>query len=208
MPFLHWRNITFPMYCVLRVTHCLKTFAWSSFFSRNFPWDCDSREAPTITRQASKHPNACSITFSLLERSSEPRSIWKSLDPVGSHPECEPEYRTKFTFFSQLALKWFGIATAWISIQYLFSYSWQWQIWSTHVISEASSPLATSIWWSLSCEMSHNVGSTTWHPALSDTLWQPVSSLAEIVWKHMPWLGMLGHLGKTGGLTSYNLDSS
>ena len=37
------------------------------------------------------------------------------LENAGTHPECELGYQTlvaKFTFFSQWALKWGGLATA------------------------------------------------------------------------------------------------
>ena len=37
LPFIHWRNIDFTTFCLLRVTDCLEILAWRSFLSTNFP---------------------------------------------------------------------------------------------------------------------------------------------------------------------------
>ena len=122
---LPWRNIAFPAFCVLRVTHCLKTLARKSFFSSNFIWQCDCREGPRSHRERQTNIQT-SLPSRFLCRG-DPKSLGlpgKFLDTAGTHPDCEPGYRTlgaKFTFYSQLALEWCGLTTAWKSSQLLFS---------------------------------------------------------------------------------------
>ena len=58
MPFLPRQNVSFPAFCVLRVTDCLKRLAWRSFFRTNFPSWLTRGKAPTLTgkgKPTSKH---------------------------------------------------------------------------------------------------------------------------------------------------------
>ena len=126
MPFLPWRKIAFPTFWVLRDTHYSKVLAWRSFFSCNMLWGCDHREGPQTHTERQTNIQK-SVPSRILSRrvlvSLGPYG--KFLDPAGTHPECEPRYWTlvaKFGFFSWWALKWCGLATAWKSIQLMFSY--------------------------------------------------------------------------------------
>ena len=93
MPFFHWRNIAFPAFCFLRVTHCLKMFAWKSFFSNNFPWLCYHREGPHTHKEKQTNIQT-SVPSSFLCRR-DPMILvlsGKFLDTAGTHTECEPGY--------------------------------------------------------------------------------------------------------------------
>ena len=91
MPFIHWRNIAFPAFCVLRVTHCLKMLAWRSFFSNNFPWLCHHREG-THTHREKQTNIQTSVPSSFLCRR-DPVILGlsgKFLGTSGTQTECEP----------------------------------------------------------------------------------------------------------------------
>ena len=91
MPFVHQRSITFPAFCVLRVTHCLKMLACRSFFSNNFPWLCHHREG-THTQREKQTNIQMSVPSSFLCRR-DPVILGlsgKFLDTAGTETECEP----------------------------------------------------------------------------------------------------------------------
>ena len=130
MPFIPLRNIGFPAFCVLRVTHSLKTLTCRSFFSSNFLWRCEGREGSHTHRERQNNINTSVPSHYFCRR--DPLTLGlsgKFVDTAGTRHECELGYMNlvaKFTFLSQLVLKWCSIATTWKYIQLLFSYLWQW----------------------------------------------------------------------------------
>ena len=153
MPMLPWKNIAFPAFCVLRVTHCLKTLAWKSFFSSNFIWRCDRREGPQSHRE--RQTNIQTSLPSHFLCSGDPESLGlsgKFLDTAGTHPECEPGHQTlvaKFALYSQLALQRCGPTTAWKFSQLLFSYCDNNSFGPPIGISEPSGRLTTPSQWNV-----------------------------------------------------------
>ena len=130
IPFLPQMKIAFPTFCVLRVSQCLKALAWRSFLSLSFPWDLDLRESPHTHRKRKTNIQMSLPSWFLCRRGLVRLGLYgKFLEPVGTHPECEPEYRTfwngKIPIFLYGERKWGGLATAWKSIHLLFSYFWQ-----------------------------------------------------------------------------------
>ena len=123
MPFLPQRNLSFPAFCILRVTHCLNMLAYWSLFSGNFPWGSDHSEEPHNHREGQTNTQKFVQSRFLFRK--DPVSLGLSgnfLENEGTHPECEPGYQilvAKFTFFSQWTLKKGGLATAWESILHL-----------------------------------------------------------------------------------------
>ena len=58
-PFLPWRNIAFPEFCVLRITHCLNTLPWRSFLVTIYPDGVATGMASTLqwkSKPTSKRP--------------------------------------------------------------------------------------------------------------------------------------------------------
>ena len=70
--------------------------------------------SPHSQGKANRHPNVCSITFSLEERSSEPRSVWKFGNCVDTPYvlTCISGFDGKICILLQWALKWGGQAIA------------------------------------------------------------------------------------------------
>ena len=95
IPFLPQMKIAFPTFCVLRVSQCLKALAWRSFLSRSFPWDWDLRESPYTHRERKTNIQMSVPSWFLCRRGLVRLGLYgKFLEPVGTHPECEPGYRT------------------------------------------------------------------------------------------------------------------
>lgn len=64
MPFLPQRNIAFSAFCVLSVTHCLKTLVGGHFSLAISPGGVTVGKAPHSQVNSKALPNICSITFS------------------------------------------------------------------------------------------------------------------------------------------------
>ena len=123
--FHHWKNIAFPAFCLLRITHCLKMLAWR-YFSVTISPDCVTiGKVPTLTGKKTNIqtsvPNITFFFFFFCRR--DPVILGLSgnfLDTTGTHPECEPAYRTlvvKFAFFSWQS-KVILVGTLGISIEF------------------------------------------------------------------------------------------
>ena len=119
----------FPTILCVKSHSLLQNACLESFCHSNFPWQCNHMEGPHTHRERQTNIQTPVSSHSLWRR--EPVSLGQSgkfQDTAGSHPECEPGHQRlmeKFTFFSKLALKWHGLATAWKPIQLLFLYFWQ-----------------------------------------------------------------------------------
>ena len=134
-PFLPQNNTATPAFSVWRVMHCLKALAWRSIFIHNFPWVCDWREGPHTHRERQTSIQMCVPSRFLSSTDLGRLGLFaKILDPMGTHPECQPGYQTfvaKFTFFPQGTLKWCGLVTSGKSTLFLLTYFWQCLLWST-----------------------------------------------------------------------------
>ena len=132
MPSLPQRKIAFPASCMLRGTRCWKALSWRSFFSSKVPWGpVHKEEVPHSQGTSKQHPNVCSISFPLQERSSEPRSVWNILGSCGDTP-CVSTWilglggKTHIFFLGGgVSPNVVWLKTAWKSIQLLFSSFWQ-----------------------------------------------------------------------------------
>lgn len=70
MPFLPQRNIAFSTFCVLSVTHSLKTLVGGHFSLAISPGGVTVGKAPHSQVSSKALPNICSITFSWWGHSS------------------------------------------------------------------------------------------------------------------------------------------
>ena len=129
------RNLAFSEYCELRVTYCMKTFAWRPFFTIIILWQCEHGEGPDTHRESKTNIQTCDPPHFLCRRDPVCLAMFgKFFHTADTHTECEFGHQTlvtKFTFFSLLALKQLGLATASNSIKYPFSYFWLLAFWST-----------------------------------------------------------------------------
>ena len=209
MPFIHRRSINFPVFCVLRVTHCLKILAWRSFFSNNFPWLCYHMEGTHTQREKQtsiqtyvpssffcrRDPVICLSVWKILGYCRDTYWVWTCiLDLVG-----------KISIYFQLVVKPCGLATSLKSIQLLFSYLWQylwsdlWDFWSKQ--AACNSLLLDHFRWHV-----NSFGNNTrWHLVLSDTLLQPVSSWTVAIWPRSGFI-RLGKCRETSWLWLWKLD--
>lgn len=83
MPFLPRRKIAFSIFCVLRVTDCLETLVWRSFFKASSP---EAVTVGTLTGKVKASSKGLFHHVFSIGEISEPRSIWSYLASYGYTP--------------------------------------------------------------------------------------------------------------------------
>lgn len=108
----------FPACCVLRVTHCLECLLGGYFFSSNFPHDLTVGKASHSEGRQTNMQTFILSSF-LYRRDLVCLSIFANYRIMWEHLECEVGYLTlvKLCSFVLGLPKWYGLSTAWKSIQ-------------------------------------------------------------------------------------------
>lgn len=110
MPLSPRSNTAFPAFCVLTVTHSLKTFAWRSFFNSYLPWLCAFREGLTFTENGKpttihlsvpshflccRNPGSPGLCVKLLDSGGVTYWVWTRIPDLGGKirkfPSVGPE---------------------------------------------------------------------------------------------------------------------
>ena len=186
MPFLPRRKIAFSIFCVLRVTDCLETLVWRSFFKASSPEAVTVGRSYTLTGKVKASSKGLFHHVFSIGEISEPRSIWSYLASYGYTP-CVWTWLLDLwgkiciflsggpnTVWPSNCLKIHPIAVFLLlnMLDLLHSLGFLKQAGSSQLLALGS--------FAVECHLDEVT--TVLHPALSDTLLQPSSSWAVVVW--------------------------
>lgn len=135
MSFLPQRKIAFFTFCDLRVTLCLKSACLEVYFQWQYLLEAVTiGRGPTLTGKGKATSKWLFQPVFSVEELLDQRSVWKFLESRGDTSHVWtwiPDLGCTICIFLSGCHKEVWLAIAWKSIQLLFSYFWQCNLWST-----------------------------------------------------------------------------